>query len=103
MKSFALLLMGGAVCLAQSTVLLYDHNIPQVAFAAAEIRKACASGGRSLVEQGLDALSKNASPLRLVIASDRVHAKQVSDALGIAGIKGESAQSYSIRRQAKDG
>jgi hypothetical protein len=103
MKYFALLLMGEAVCLAQSTVLVYDRDVPQSAFAAAEIRKAYASSGRSLVEQGSGALSGNTSPLRLVIAADRAHSRQVSDALAITGLKSEAAQSYSIRRQVKDG
>jgi hypothetical protein len=103
MKYLALLLMGEAVCLAQPAALLYDRNVPQVAFAASEIHKAYAASGRSMAEQSLEALGANANPLRLVIAADRAQSQKAAGALAVAGPKSETAQSYSIRRAAKDG
>ena len=103
MKCLALLLMGEAVCLAQPAALLYDRNVPQVAFAASEIHKAYAASGRSMAEQSLEALGANANPLRLVIATDRAQSQKAAGALAVAGPKSEAAQSYSIRRVAKDG
>jgi hypothetical protein len=103
MKYLALLLMGEAVCLAQPAALLYDRNVPQVAFAASEIHKAYAASDRSMAEQSLEALGANANPLRLVIAADRAQSQKAAGALAVAGPKSETAQSYSIRRAAKDG
>ena len=103
MKYLALLLMGEAVCLAQPAALLYDRNVPQVAFAASEIHQAYAASGRSMAEQSLEALGASAGPLRLVIAADRAQSQKAAGALAVAGLKSEAAQSYSIRRVAKDG
>jgi hypothetical protein len=88
---------------AQRADLFYDARSGPAAFAATEIRMARASKGASLVEHGLDALASNAAALRFVLAAGPAASQQVSSALGIAPLKSNSAQSYSIRRANANG
>lgn len=103
MKPLYVLLLAQVIGLAQPLVLLHSGRVPQVAFAASEIRKSCASVNLALVERDVEALSATTSPLRLVITSDPAEAGKIADSLGVPRLRSEAAQSYAIRRVAKDG
>ncbi|MEK7403959.1 MAG: carbohydrate-binding family 6 protein [Acidobacteriota bacterium] len=83
--------------------LLYDHGVPEVRFAASEIRRACVARHGSLVEEPLDRLADVNSPVRLVIAAGPAASARVAGALGLKPAARASAQSYSIRRLVRDG
>ncbi len=93
----------GAALAAQRATLVYNPKIPGAAFAATEIRRSWPLTGGALVELGPDGLSAAPASIRIVIAEDRAESRRVASALGVAALKSETTQSYSIRRQTKDG
>lgn len=82
--------------------LLYETNVPEVRFAASEIRRACASHRGALSEEPLSALARPARPLRIVIASGLAASGKVAAALGVGGLEVQSPQSYAIRRMVRE-
>ncbi|MDQ2900528.1 MAG: hypothetical protein M3Y07_12135, partial [Acidobacteriota bacterium] len=79
---------------AETTTLFYDQTVPQVAFAASEIRKAYTAAGSGLVESGIDRLASTASRVRIVIASDQAQSEKLAAPLGVSPPKSSAAQSY---------
>lgn len=86
---------------ASGAALFSDGRVPQVAFAASEIRRAYAASGQGLAESALDRFAADASPLRIVIAANSAESAKLAGALGVAGLQAAGPQSYAIRRQAK--
>jgi len=82
--------------------LLYDRSVPQVRFAASDIRSACVARGAALAEEPLDRLAQTATPVRLVIAAGPA-ASSVASALGVKPLAKPSPQSYAIRRVSEGG
>lgn len=82
--------------------LLYDPDVPQVRFAASEIRAACAARGAPLFEEPLDRLAQAAAPVRLVIAAGPA-ASKLAAALSVKPLEKTSPQSYAIRRAGQGG
>src|SRR5512138_2613268 len=83
-------------------ILFYDSAIPQVSFAAAEIRSADALKRGGLIERSLADLGKGESSIQYVIASDAASSRAAAS-LGIAAPKMAGSQSYAIRRVARAG
>jgi len=101
LPAILLLLAASATLQGQVWSLFYDHSIPQVRFAASEIRGA--RGGR-LVEQPLDRLGAPApGPVRIVIAAGGDDAGRVARSLGLSLATQRTGQSYSIRRRVHQG
>jgi len=88
---------------AQPAALFSDRGVPQISFAASEIRRALAAQGASLAETGMENLAANQSPLRFVIAGSPGESQRLAQALGVAPPKASSPQTYSIRRQSRNG
>jgi hypothetical protein len=80
---------------AAPATLFYNHGVPAVAFAAAEIHKAYASRGETLVERPIETVAGSAS---LVIAVGRAESDRVAASLGLAALKSGKPQSYAIRK-----
>ena len=100
-----LLVLGGAPAArtAETWTLLYDPSAPEVGFAAAEIRSACAARGRRLAEGGLERPGGPGEGVRLVVAAGREASGRAAKTLGVKPPAGGAAQSYAIRRSAQDG
>jgi len=96
-------LFAGGIGYAQPVALFSDTGGGPVTFAATEFRSAQSVKGVRLVELGLDALGADTSPLRFVIVVGRSQSQRLSSQLGIATLKNDAPQSYSIRRSNKDG
>lgn len=96
-------LLGCDIGHAQSATLFSDASAGPVSFAATEIRNAQTAKGSRLVELALDALDADRSSLRFVIGADRAESQRLASRLGTAPLKGDSPQSYSLRRSNKDG
>ena len=88
---------------AQTAALFSDASAGPVSFAATEIRNAQSAKGSRLSELGLDALGADTSPQRFAIAAGPAQSQRLASQLGLAPPKGDSPQSYSIRRSNKDG
>lgn len=82
----------------EPVTLFYDQKVPQVAFAASEIRKAYTAAGQGLIESGIDRLASTASGIRIAIAADNTQSRQVAASLGVPPSKSSAPQSYAIRR-----
>ncbi|MGE5488353.1 MAG: carbohydrate-binding family 6 protein [bacterium] len=87
---------------AQST-LYYDSAIPQVSFAAAEIRSALSGRGGGLSEHGLAELPKASGQTVFVLASGADATNTAAKALGIDAPKPAGVQAYAIRRIVRGG
>ena len=99
MKAVALfLLCSGLAAAAPPASLYYDHTIPAVTFAAAEIHKAYASRGETLVERDLQGIPANGDAVRIVILADRNPYTGISGLVGVAP-KSDKPQSYAIRKR----
>lgn len=101
--SLCMALASCGVVAAQPAALFYDSGVAPVAFAATEIRNAHATKGAPLTEHSLGALAGNSGPLRFVIAAGRADSQRLSSQLGVAPLKSDSPQSYSIRRANANG
>ena len=84
-------------------MLIRDHDIAQVAFAASEIQRSYVRKGLSLVERDLSQLETSDAALRLVIACGPVQSERVAEALGVARPENFDPQSYAIRRSRSGG
>lgn len=80
---------------AAATSLYYNPSLPAVSFAAAEIHKAYATRGETLVERPLQSASGGAG---IVIAGDRAESARIAGTLGVAPLKSDKPQSYAIRK-----
>src|SRR5689334_19390527 len=99
LKAIAVALGACSLAAAAAPVsVYYDHAISAVSFGAAEIHKAYAVRGETLVERGLDGLTATGDS-RIVIAGDRGESAKVANALSVAGLKSDKPQSYSIRKR----
>ncbi|MCL6546492.1 MAG: hypothetical protein K6T61_14815 [Bryobacteraceae bacterium] len=83
--------------------LVYDASIPQVRFAASEIRQACVSRGCTLSEEPLSAIIQPSGAVRIVIAAGPDSSRQAAAALGVAPLDIQTPQSYAIRRAERAG
>ena len=92
------LLCSGLAAAAPPASLYYDHTIPAVTFAAAEIHKAYASRGETLVERDLQGIPANGDAVRIVILADRNPYTGISGLVGVAP-KSDKPQSYAIRKR----
>jgi len=88
---------------ADRPVLIRDHGVPQVAFAASEIQRAYVRHGASLVETGLDQLGKKAGSIQFVIAAGPEQSREAARALGVDAPANSDPQSYAIRRKESGG
>jgi hypothetical protein len=85
---------------AQTWTLFTDPNVPQVRFAASEIRAACAVRAASLAEQPLARLSSTGPATRIAIVSGADPSAAYAKLLAVPPPpSGRPAQSYSIRRR----
>jgi len=100
-----LLVLAGAAARAQGggAVLLYDASVPQVRFAATEIRQAHAMRQGSLSEHGLTGLAQSGGTMRIVIASGPAATGALVKVLGIAALRATGVQAYAIRRVVREG
>jgi hypothetical protein len=87
----ALLIACGFAAAAPS--LYYNHALPQVSFAAAEIHQAYAARSQTLVETG--AFNATAD---IIIAADRAESGRVAASLQVSPPKSDKPQSYAIRK-----
>jgi hypothetical protein len=99
----AVLLCAQVSAAANRPVLVRDHDIPEVAFAASEIQRAYVRDGVSLIETGLDQLDTDANSIQLVIAAGPEQSQQVAEALGVDGLNSSDPQAYAIRRKGSAG
>jgi hypothetical protein len=83
--------------------LFYDSTIPQVSFAAAQIRGEQAVRRGGLTERSLADLARSEGPMRYVIASGPGATASVAVALGIATPRAAGSQAYAIRRVVRGG
>jgi hypothetical protein len=88
---------------ALNNALFYDTRIPQIEFAASEIRKAYAASGASLSEAQLERLTADPSAVKIAIAADSAQSASLAASLGVPTLKGNGSQSYAIRRKAANG
>ncbi len=101
MKRTLLATLFAAFCAHGETALFYDQQVPRTAFAASEIRRACASAGQGLIESPLARFEANTALVRIAIASDGPQSARLVASLGIGPLKGSGGQAYAIRRQVK--
>jgi hypothetical protein len=80
--------------------LCYDASIPQVRFAAGEIRAAFASQARGLVEMGGSKAPLATNGTRLILASGQEAIQRLRDSFEIALPENREPQSFAIRRVA---
>src|SRR5690348_17578474 len=92
------LLPWGIAVAAPSASLFYDHSVPAVSFAATEIHKAYTTRGETLVERGIGGISAGSDTVRLLIAAGRAESARIAGILGVASLKSDKPQSYSIRK-----
>ncbi len=90
----------GLAAAASPVYLFYDHGVPSVTFAAAEIHKAYASRGETLVERNLTEAMASGDGLRIVIAADRTQSTRIAGLVGFSPLKSDTVQSYAIRKHA---
>src|ERR1039457_3199467 len=90
-------LLGSPLVLAAQEVgLFYSPRVPQLAFAASEIRAAAQTKGMKCSDKALAEFSKASQPVRIVLASSETEARELV-AAGAAPLKsGASAESYTI-------
>jgi hypothetical protein len=94
----------GLASAAPAASLYYDHSLPAVSFAAAEIHKVYATRGETLVEGGLQGVATNSgstnsgSTPTFIIAGDRAESTRIATLLGLTPLKSDRAQSYAIRK-----
>ncbi len=98
-----LALIAASAFAAEPASLFYDHSVPQLSFAAAEIRSACVNRGRVLLEHELDALAADAAPLQLLIAAGKAQSERLASELGVAAPARSGPQAYAIRRRVHNG
>jgi hypothetical protein len=84
---------------ADEIALLYDRSIPQVGFAAREIRRAIEAKGDSLVEKDVKELSQTKNAVRLVLVAGQDEAKGLAAEMGLAPMKQSAPQAYGLRKQ----
>ena len=89
-----------AVAQPRTASLAFDAAIPQIQFAAGEIRRALANRGISAAESGLAGLAAGAATVRVVLASGG-EAARVAGELGVAAPRSTAAQAYAIRVKAQ--
>jgi hypothetical protein len=83
--------------------LVYDASIPQVRFAATEIRQACVARGCTFSEEPPGAITQPSGAVRIVIAAGPEGSRQAATALGVAPLDNQTPQSYAIRRVERPG
>ena len=98
-RYFALPLIASAMLIAQTrpVTLHYDAQIPQVRFAAGEIRATLARQGTAVIENG----SVNAASTQLILAVGEA-GTQLASTLGVPPLKATAPQSYTIRKRTVD-
>ncbi|MBM3334112.1 carbohydrate-binding family 6 protein [Candidatus Sumerlaeota bacterium] len=97
-------LHGASVASARAPVVLCcDARIPQVQFAAGEIRRALATRGSSLIEVGPDALPQAAGGTRIILSASASESQRIAASLNVSGSKNASPQSYAIRKHTAGG
>jgi len=85
---------------ASGTVVLFcDGQVPQVQFAAGEIRRALTAQGTLLVERSLEQLSQAANAPRFVLAAGASESQRIATLLAVAPPKETSPQSYAVRKR----
>jgi hypothetical protein len=92
-----------SACAAEVWALFYDRNVPQVRFAASEIRRACVARQIGLTEEPLEHLGQAGGSVRVVIVSGPEVAGRVAGSLGVKPPAKVSPQSYAIRRATQAG
>lgn len=98
-----IVLLSPAAATQERWTLVYDRSVPEVRFAASEIRRACVSLGTALSEEPLSRISEPAGGLRIVIAAGAAQADKAAAASGVKPLDARAAQSYAIRRAAREG
>lgn len=83
--------------------LVYDPDIPQLRFAASEIRSACVTRGCALTEEPWSAFGQPSGAPRIILAAGSDSSRQAAAALGVPPLETQAPQSYAIRRSERAG
>jgi hypothetical protein len=83
--------------------LYYDSSVPQLHFAASEIRAAYTGAGGSLAEGSLEAAGSATGSMRLVLAAGPEQAGRMASLLGVAPLGNQDPQAYAVRRRTEAG
>jgi hypothetical protein len=96
---FSALLLSPFGLAAQEVGLIYSRELPQVEFAAAEIRAAAQAKGIKCATLTLAELPKASQPIRIVLASTETEARELA-ALGASRLRtNAAAESYVISKK----
>ncbi|MHB1037164.1 MAG: hypothetical protein ACYC35_21045 [Pirellulales bacterium] len=90
--------------MAGQVAVLYARGVPQVEFAAQEIREALETRRDTFVAGTLDELPRASQPTRIAIAAGREESRRLAESLGVVPLGKDAAeQSYAIRKQSLGG
>jgi hypothetical protein len=79
------------------TTIYYDHETPQLQFAASEVRAAVAAKSGRLVERALREFNSQSEATAFVIAAGANDSRQLAAKLGLKPLSTSNEQAYAIR------
>jgi hypothetical protein len=79
------------------TTIYYNHETPQLQFAASEVRAAVAAKSGRLVERALSEFNSQSDATAFVIAAGANDSRQVASKLGLKPLSTSNEQAYAIR------
>jgi hypothetical protein len=98
--AFLLLILPGQAAPATVT-LRYRHEVPQTAFAAAEIAAALKTKGQTVIPGDRSDPAGAAQGTRIVLASSAGESQRLATELAVAPLQGTASQSYGLRRKSE--
>lgn len=99
----ALVLLGGAASVGAEALVAGFEESPSIAFAASEIRRACAGRGWQLVEMNLEKGAEAPQGMRLFVAGSAAGREALMGRFKVAPPRVLTPQAYAIRRVTGEG